>query len=184
MGLLHEMIPAHHVEGVLEVDLKQAHLGTLVLFQSVAKRVSYYFHATLAAYAVVFPRKSLADLFLGSEAKALCHQAADGVTARQRSNRRLRLLQCNRNAACHQRSQELWALAMCEVVASTRECAPEVVGLCAGSLLEKRRLNSEQTSSRSRPEGAQRRPHQVVRETRNVLARDRRKRLRRRAGGV
>jgi hypothetical protein len=67
------MIPTHHVEGVLEVDLKQAHLGTLVLFQSVPKRVSHYFNATLAAYTIVFARKSLADLFFAPETKALCH---------------------------------------------------------------------------------------------------------------
>jgi hypothetical protein len=34
--------------------------------QSVAKRVSHYFNATLAAYAIVFARKSLADVFLAT----------------------------------------------------------------------------------------------------------------------
>jgi len=89
VGLLHEVVPVYHVEGVLEINLQQAHLGPLVLRQSVSKRVSDNLHAPLATYAVVFAIESLTDRLFAPKTEALRNQAPNRVSARERPNRGL-----------------------------------------------------------------------------------------------
>src|SRR6185312_17035640 len=70
-------------------SIQQAHLGPLVLRQSVSKRVSDNLHAPLATYAIVFAIESLTDRLFAPKTEALRNQAPNRISARERPNRGL-----------------------------------------------------------------------------------------------
>src|SRR4051794_36122185 len=92
-------------------------------FAKVSRRECDYFDASFATNAIVFALESFTDVLLASETKTLRHQAPNGISASERSNRALRFLKRDRDTTSHQGPQKLRASATRKVVASACERA-------------------------------------------------------------
>jgi hypothetical protein len=70
---------AHHIEGVLEVDLKETQRGVLVLIEGVTERMCYDLYSSFATHSIVLACEGLTNFRLACDAETLADEATNGV---------------------------------------------------------------------------------------------------------